>query len=263
MAQRQADRDGKTLQEMIPAAELKELQSQESDEGHPKFHAPTAVKSWSAQWNAGLDLKDSALWESKIEDRQTGVVTWENIQTKEIRRVKPSSMVTKSDIAWRYTIGNVQEFYKERTIQSYRRKIWDHGVIRSTWGKKGPPKKKGGVGINVSKTGGDDEDEDDTLDEDDPNYVGPWEEEEEGVDEMTGEIKIVYVRRKGKAGEGGEIMEKLTEKPTEMMTEVEINAIAEEQASKIQAEKDAKKRKIEMEVAKAARERAKKRKRKK
>ena len=69
-----------------------------------------------------------------------------------------------------------------------------------------------------------------------------------------------YVRRKGKKGAGGEVVESSEVKPKELMTPEEIKKVKEEKDSKVQAEKDAKNRKIEMEVAKAARERAKKRK---
>ena len=66
-------------------------------------------------------------------------------------------------------------------------------------------------------------------------------------------------KRKGKKGEGGEIVESANEKPLEMMTPAELEVIKEAKAAKVQAEKEAKTRKLEMEVAKAARERKKKR----
>ena len=194
--------------------------------------------------------QDSAEWESRIENRQTGVVTWHNVVTNEKKRFKPSVLVSTTDKIWRYTIGNVTEVLRLRTEQGYKRKIWDHGQERSPWGKNGPPKKTVGTKLGEEE-----------LDVNDPNYVGPWL-CEEVVDGSTGGMKTIYVRRRGKPGENGEIVEQQDEKPDALMSKDEKKDKDEVEAAIKEKEKNAKDSKMKMEVAKAARERAKKRKKK-
>ncbi len=94
--------------------------------------------------NQILDLKESAEWESKVNDRRRpNDITWHNTITNEEKKFKPKVLVSNTDKLYRMTVGNLVEFYKERTIQGYQRKIWDHNSApRSIWGKKGPPPKK-------------------------------------------------------------------------------------------------------------------------
>ena len=75
MAEKQADAQGITIEELLPADQLKALRRPVGDAGHPRFNAPDKVPSWTKQYNTILNLRDSAEWESRIEDRQTGVVS--------------------------------------------------------------------------------------------------------------------------------------------------------------------------------------------
>jgi len=266
MATKQAERDQKTLEEFLTKGQLWELTKPFEEtltdfemSNQPQFSSPYNVESWNIQYNHILDVKEAAEWESRVLDRrQPHVVTWHNVVTNEVKLFTPKVLVKTKDKIWRNTLGNLEEFYKERTIKRYSRKRWDHNSApRSIWGKKGPPKKKKGVAGLVGAKGGATEEEEE-VDDTDPDYVGPWEEEEQGLNE-EGEMTYIYVKRKGKKGEGGEIVESATEKPLEMMTPAELEVIKEAKAAKVQAEKEAKTRKLEMEVAKAARERKKKR----
>ena len=78
-AQRQAENDGKTLEEFLPAAALAALRRPVGDEGPSKFFAPLAVRSWTTTVNHTLDLREGAEWESSL-NRETKEVVWQNVK---------------------------------------------------------------------------------------------------------------------------------------------------------------------------------------
>ena len=243
MAERQADAQGVTIEELIPADQLTALRRPVGEAGHPRFNLAKPVESWNDEWTQVLDRKDGAEWESRQADRLSRVVMWHNIKTGESRRVKPRCLVTKSDKIWRASIGNATEMFRQRTILSYERKIYDHSTLRSPWGGKGKPDS-----LTVKKgLGGEEE-----IDEDDPAWVGPW------LEEIEGE-QVVFRRRNKK----GDIIHENAEKPSELMTNEEVQAKKEEEAAQKGREKEAKDKKMRLEVAKAARERKKQRAKKK
>ena len=243
-AERAAIGEGKTLEELLPRSQLEALRRPIGEAGHPKFFAPLKVRSWTDQVNKSLDLKDAAEWEWR-EDRDTRAITWHNIETGEDKRFKPSPLVNKRDVFWRNTVGTVQEFYKERTIQGYNRKVWDHGQMRSHAGRTAPAIKAGQPGMPSAEESGDPED---------PDYVGPWHEER---DPQTGDV--IWVRRKGKPMSGGEIVARTETKPEELMTKEEKNKAKVEEKSDELEKQMAQQRLMEMKVAKLARDRQKRR----
>ena len=57
MAEKQADAQGVTIEDMLPADQLKALRRPVGDAGHPRFNAPYKVPSWTKQYNTILNLR--------------------------------------------------------------------------------------------------------------------------------------------------------------------------------------------------------------
>ena len=259
LAGRQAERDGKTLEEVLPAETLATLRSPPEVGDHPKFFSPYNIRSWTQTVNSSLDLRDAAEWESSM-NRESQQIVWRNVIDGEKRRCKPGVLVSTRDIIWRYTMGNIREFYRLRTIQGYQRIVWDHGGERSQLGEYGAAKKKqmeelrdksnnGGGGLSAIIGEGDPLNE--GLTEDDPDFVLPWAEE----DSSSEPGKSIWVRRRKS---DGEIIKSSDEIPDELLTKEERERKEQEARADELKQKEAKEKLIEMQVAKEKRAREKK-----
>jgi hypothetical protein len=263
LAQRQAEKDGKTLEEFLPPATLAALRRPTGDAGHPKFFAPLRVRCWTDSVNHTLDLREAAEWENSVL-RDTNEVVWRNVKDGTKRRCKPNVLVKSRDVAWRYTVGNAKEFYRMRTIQGYNRIHWDHGAERSQLAKAAQKREGGGGGGgeegganggasagNLASMMGKVDELNDGLTEDDPDWVLPWAEEEDPSGEPG---KTVWVRRR-KAD--GEIIKRSEEVPDDMLSKEMLNKKQVEAKADEASQKEAKEKALEMQVAKEKRAREK------